>query len=158
MKRLSPIVWIYLVLSVVLPLASLLLLVDTPRNWQVAVMQAAVFFLLLGACVESAGRSSALLLLQLVLAVLTGISTHAVYYMQLGLLQTGTGLVFYPSLRDALYFSVVTFTTLGYGDMAPREAYRLVAAFQAIQGYVFLGAFVGTLVAVFNVAPRTPPR
>ena len=41
--------------------------------------------------------------------------------------------------------------------MAPREEYRLIAAFQAIQGYVFHGAFVGALVAVLNVAPRTPP-
>ena len=158
MKGPSRIDWIYLALSIVLPITSFLLRIDTPKDWEVGVMQAAVFFLLLGACVQGPGKSSALLLLLLVFAVLAGISTHAIYYTQLGLVKTSTELVFFPSWSEALYFSVVTFTTLGYGDMVPREEYRLVAAFQAIQGYVFLGAFVGTLVAVFNVVPRTPPR
>jgi len=46
---------------------------------------------------------------------------------------------------DALYFSVVTWTTLGYGDFAPRAAIRLVAALQALLGYVFFGLIVGLL-------------
>lgn len=117
-----------------------------------------MFVMLLGTCVESAGKSSASLPLQLVLAVLASISSHMVYCMQLGLVKTGSGEVFFPLWSDALYFSVVTFATLGYGDMAPREEYRLVAAFQAIYGYVFLGAFVGTLVTAFSAAPRSPHR
>jgi voltage-gated potassium channel Kch len=34
----------------------------------------------------------------------------------------------------ALYLSVVTFTTLGYGDLAPRQEFRLVAASEALAG------------------------
>ena len=61
-----------------------------------------------------------------------------------------TGVCSTPGWKDALYFSVVTFTTLGYGDMAPREEYRLVAAVQAIYGYLSLGALTGMAVALFN--------
>ena len=113
-------------------------------------MQFSIFVILLGCCVEMAFRSKGLLLFILVCSVLAGILTHAVYYTQLGLVMSSTEKEFSPAWRDALYFSVVTFTTLGYGDMAPREEYRLVATFQAIYGYLFLGALVGTLVALFN--------
>lgn len=43
----------------------------------------------------------------------------------------------------ALYFSIVTWTTLGYGDLAPARGIELLAALQAGLGYVFLGLIVG---------------
>ena len=43
---------------------------------------------------------------------------------------------------DALYFTMVTFTTLGYGDFRPEESLRLIAATQAILGYLFLGLLI----------------
>ncbi|MDX1539894.1 MAG: potassium channel family protein [Geminicoccaceae bacterium] len=43
---------------------------------------------------------------------------------------------------DALYFSIVTWTTLGYGDYSPRESLRLVAAIQGLIGYLFSGVVV----------------
>ena len=45
--------------------------------------------------------------------------------------------------ESALYFSVVTWTTLGYGDFSPPADIRLIAAIQALLGYVFLGTSVG---------------
>ena len=48
---------------------------------------------------------------------------------------------------DALYFSTVTFTTLGYGDILPSNLGRPVAAFEAIVGYVYLGMVVGSAAA-----------
>ncbi|MEW4529568.1 ion channel [Maioricimonas sp. JC845] len=36
----------------------------------------------------------------------------------------------------AMYFSIVTFTTLGYGDYHPTGALRIVAAFEALVGAV----------------------
>ncbi len=47
------------------------------------------------------------------------------------------------SAADNLYFSMVTFSTLGYGDFRPTESARLVAAFQSIIGDLHLGIFVG---------------
>lgn len=43
---------------------------------------------------------------------------------------------------DCLYFSVVTFTTLGYGDLAPLGLSRMVAACEAFTGSFSLALFV----------------
>ncbi len=53
-----------------------------------------------------------------------------------------------PAPFDYLYFSVVTFTTLGYGDFRPTEASRVFAAMEALLGYVILGIFVSLLVTL----------
>jgi hypothetical protein len=45
--------------------------------------------------------------------------------------------------RDAVYFSAVTFSTLGYGDFKPCDGARLWAALQAIIGNLHLGLIVG---------------
>lgn len=47
---------------------------------------------------------------------------------------------------DALYFSVVTWTTLGYGDFTALPELRLLAAMEAFWGYVLFGFFVGLVV------------
>ncbi|MDJ1007519.1 MAG: potassium channel family protein [Paracoccaceae bacterium] len=49
-------------------------------------------------------------------------------------------------LGSTLYFSIVTFTTLGYGDFQPVPRMRLIASIQAILGYAFLGLLVGLLI------------
>jgi len=51
---------------------------------------------------------------------------------------------------NMLYFSVVTFTTLGYGDMSPVGISRVIAASEA-----FLGAFVLALFVVVFVKKMT---
>ena len=47
---------------------------------------------------------------------------------------------------SALYFSFVTFTTLGYGDFQPMPRMRLLAAIEAVLGYLYLGLLVGVLI------------
>ena len=42
-------------------------------------------------------------------------------------------------LGDALYFSLVTYTTLGYGDVILAGEYRLLAAVEAANGVIMLG-------------------
>ncbi len=46
---------------------------------------------------------------------------------------------------DAIYFSLVTFTTLGYGDCKPISELRLICASEAVAGYMYLGVLVGCI-------------
>ena len=52
----------------------------------------------------------------------------------------------FESFAHALYFSIVTITTLGYGDIYPIEdTFRLWCAFQAIIGVIIIGLFLNSL-------------
>ncbi|WP_205859099.1 ion channel [Pleionea sediminis] len=82
---------------------------------------------------------------------LATILTFAVLYFLLGLSFSGDSLAFNPDLTvwqnfkiflSSLYFSVVTFTTLGYGDLAPIGIARALAALEAFVGSFTLALFV----------------
>ena len=49
--------------------------------------------------------------------------------------------------REALYFSLVTFTTLGYGDVTLDDEWRLLAAFEAANGIIMFGWTTAIIVA-----------
>jgi voltage-gated potassium channel Kch len=53
-----------------------------------------------------------------------------------------------PTLSEALYFSLVTFTTLGYGDVILPEQWRILGAFQAANGILMFGWTTAIIVAV----------
>lgn len=72
-------------------------------------------------------------LIILLLGMVIIIILFALIYLYLGL---------HNDLETSLYFSMVTWSTLGYGDFAPNEATRFYAAFEAMIGYLFLGIFV----------------
>ena len=55
-----------------------------------------------------------------------------------------------PSLQAAAYFSGVTYTTTGYGDLVLPEAWRLVGAIEALTGILMCGWSTGFFVAVVN--------
>jgi len=42
-------------------------------------------------------------------------------------------------IDQALYFSMVTFTTLGYGDVVLDERWRLLGSFEAANGIILFG-------------------
>jgi hypothetical protein len=44
---------------------------------------------------------------------------------------------------SALYFSIITWTTVGYGDFTPAPDLRLIAALESLIGYMFFGVAVG---------------
>jgi Ion channel len=46
-------------------------------------------------------------------------------------------------MLSAIYFSIVTWTTLGYGDLAPKKDFYLTAASQALLGYVGMSLVIG---------------
>jgi hypothetical protein len=69
-----------------------------------------------------------------------------VFLMSLaGYLESGLWAGFYvmvgalPTFEDATYFSLVTFTTLGYGDITLDENWRVLAAFEAANGIIMFG-------------------
>ncbi|MHC1597987.1 MAG: pentapeptide repeat-containing protein [Candidatus Methanofastidiosia archaeon] len=47
-----------------------------------------------------------------------------------------------PTFSESIYFSVVTFTTLGYGDYHPKPSFQLIATSEAIIGAFILAFFV----------------
>ena len=50
--------------------------------------------------------------------------------------------------EQALYFSMVTYTTLGYGDVVLEEGRRLLASFEAANGIIMFGWTTALAVAV----------
>jgi hypothetical protein len=61
----------------------------------------------------------------------------ALAYRDLGLIDTADGTVV-TDPSNCLYFSIVTWTTLGFGDFRPSPAARPFAAAEAIVGYLFM--------------------
>ena len=64
-------------------------------------------------------------------------------------------------LRDCVYFSFVTYTTLGYGDIFPRGALRFLAGVEAITGLVLItwtASFLFRESALQKAAGKAPDR
>jgi voltage-gated potassium channel len=82
----------------------------------------------------------ALLLLHLAEAVV-----WALFYVLVGAL---------PDLETAAYFSLTSYTTVGYGDVVLPEAWRLLGPIEAAVGVLMLGWSTGILVVVIGVIYR----
>lgn len=52
----------------------------------------------------------------------------------------------FSGMEPALYFSIVTYTTLGYGDVVLGPEWRLLASVQAANGLIMFGWTTGLLV------------
>ena len=65
---------------------------------------------------------------------------------QNGSYQLNSGVSFGLRLPEALYFSCITFTTVGYGDLAPIGITRLFAASEGLLGVALAGSFLVALV------------
>jgi hypothetical protein len=69
----------------------------------------------------------------------------AALYIALGL---------FDGLEPALYFSIASFTTVGYGDVVLEPGWRLLAGMTATHGLLTFGLFTAFLVEVFNFPTR----
>jgi voltage-gated potassium channel len=56
-----------------------------------------------------------------------------------------------PDFRSAAYFSLTSYTTVGYGDLVLREPWRLLGPLEAAVGVLMLGWSTAILVAVIGV-------
>ena len=72
-------------------------------------------------------------------ATLLGAIWWALCYVYLGAL---------PTSEEAMYFSMVTYTTLGYGDITLGEEWRILSAFQAANGVIIAGWSTALVIAV----------
>jgi hypothetical protein len=76
-----------------------------------------------------------------VLIHLAEIAAWAAYYA------VGGGM---PDLDAALYFSAVTYTTVGYGDLVLPAPWRLVGGIEALTGILMCGWSTGFFFAIVN--------
>jgi voltage-gated potassium channel len=94
----------------------------------------------LGAELLLAQLVSLLLLLHLAEAVV-----WALFFVLVGAL---------PDLETAAYFSLTSYTTVGYGDVVLPEPWRLLGPLEAAVGILMLGWSTGVLVAVIGMIYR----
>jgi voltage-gated potassium channel Kch len=55
-----------------------------------------------------------------------------------------------PDLQSSLYFSAVTYTTTGYGDLVLAPEWRLVGGIEALTGILMCGLSTGFFFAVVS--------
>ena len=80
---------------------------------------------------------------------------HMVEVSAWSLVYTWSGAM--PDLPAALYFSAVTYTTTGYGDLVLPQAWRLVGAIEALTGILMCGLSTGFFFAVVSRMFRVEP-
>ncbi|MDB4470924.1 potassium channel family protein [Deltaproteobacteria bacterium] len=81
-------------------------------------------------------------ILVMFMASILEVIVWALTYRALDIFQTG---------EEAFYFSGVTYTTLGYGDMTIEGSWRILSAFEAANGIIMFG---WTTALVFAVVQR----
>ena len=74
----------------------------------------------------------------LLLVALAEASLWAATYVALGAIS---------SFEEAIYFSTVTYTTLGFGDLVLDNPWRLLSAIEAANGIIMFGWTTALLVA-----------
>jgi len=80
---------------------------------------------------------------------LTNIFIFTTIYYHFGLIQNSK--LVQNEFLTSLYFSIVTWTTLGYGDYSPIEELRLIASIEALMGYVYMALFVGLFLNIIQI-------
>jgi voltage-gated potassium channel Kch len=89
-------------------------------------------------------------------AVLT-IVFFAVLYSELGIVATADpSAPVVRSFTTCLYFSAVTFTTVGFGDFVPTPESRLFASVESLTGYVVLGTITAVVFLLLSRRAGSP--
>lgn len=70
----------------------------------------------------------------------------------------------FSNFSDAIYFSIVTYTTVGYGDVTVGGGFRVYGAMAAVTGLLNFGLSTAFLVGLFErlsrgiIPPAVPPE
>ena len=72
--------------------------------------------------------------------ILFSITVYAYIYFKHGLYLSGAP--YNGDFFDSLYFSITTWTTLGYGDLARSPKCRLATSVEALTGYFSMAVFI----------------
>jgi hypothetical protein len=84
---------------------------------------------------------------RIIISAFGAICLFAALYAALGSVQNASSPDYLMKWSDYLYYSTITFTTVGYGDFIPKPGtlYRLLAATEAFMGIYVMGLFIFTL-------------
>lgn len=61
-----------------------------------------------------------------------------------------TAMGIFPDLGESLYYSISTFTTVGFGDVNIESDWRIVGALESFNGFLLIGWSTAFLVAVIG--------
>jgi hypothetical protein len=74
----------------------------------------------------------------------------ALLYQEIGLVEGDDVPV--TTFADSLYFSIITWTTVGYGDIKPSPRARLWAAAESFYGYVLMAFLIAQIISWLDAA------
>jgi uncharacterized protein YjbI with pentapeptide repeats len=85
--------------------------------------------------------------LRATISAISIIVIYAVLFFVLNAIKPTFSDTYIPSFFDHLYYSIITFTTVGYGDFLPKVnmTYKLLAGSEAFIGIFMMGLFVFSL-------------
>ena len=89
---------------------------------------------------------------RIIVSALLTILTFALLYFSLNTVERSGDYSYMLKWYDYLYYSTITFTTVGYGDFVPKAqlAGRLLAAVEAFSGVFVTGLFIFTLARKYS--------
>ena len=94
-----------------------------------------------GAMASKPATTTVVWILFLLIPIILDVALWATFYYMSGAL---------PSFEEALYFSTVTFTTVGYGDIVLGREWRQLATFEAVNGWIIFGWATALIMAVIQ--------
>lgn len=135
---------------------STLLWNDEMSNINLACLLAALLCIVLQLVPQTVGAEVVRISLGIALILVILVASFAWIYEECGLVDVDGELV--TDWKTALYFSSITFSTIGYGDIRPIGASRLLASIEGIMQFFLLGPFVTIFVRGLQRARSALPE